>query len=100
MRTMAGGRRERRLFGRRTICEHGYIQAECGAAHPCIVVDISTGGARLQVNSKEFGATQFNLVVPGIDLTVLCKIVHQTTGQVGVKFLRSPRRLSWDATAR
>lgn len=95
MRNAGVRRPERRQFGRRQICERGHIETPDGRQRPCLVVDISDGGARIQLSGPEAAPAAFQLVLPGLDMKVACEVVHEVAGQLGLAFTRSPRRLTW-----
>lgn len=95
MRSAGERSSERRQFGRRQICERGHIETPDGRRRPCLVVDISDGGARVQLSGPEAAPEVFQLVLPSLDMTVACTVVRESGGALGVAFTRSPRRLTW-----
>ena len=77
---------ERRQFGRRQTFFHGVITGSGGCALPCIVRDLSAGGARIQVEMATWLPSRFRLVIEGT-LRSDCQIVHRSNDAVGVRFL-------------
>ncbi len=81
-----GGSRSRMLKG-------GFI-AFSGrhATMPCVVRDISDGGARLQVAQGAAVPDTFELIVELDGLEAQCVVVWRKQHEVGVGFLEAPRR--------
>ena len=86
---------ERRAFGRRTTFKRAVIKAADQSEISCVIVDISEGGARIELESPKLAPERFDLVVRSEDFAVKCEIVHRRSTTVGVRFIASPRRLSW-----
>jgi PilZ domain len=84
---------ERRKFGRRTVLKPALCIASDGGLTECTVVDQSDGGARVQLKSGE-PSLEFTLFIPEDDFAVRCIIVHRREGQIGVKYLRLPTRIT------
>ncbi|MEQ1714586.1 MAG: PilZ domain-containing protein [Hyphomicrobium sp.] len=85
---------DRRQFGRRAVLKHAFIvQGE--ERTKCIVVDISDGGARIKLEKPEDVPENIALEIPEDDFVVHCQVVHIQSGSIGVKYIRSPMRISW-----
>jgi PilZ domain len=87
--------REKRRFGRRKVFKRAAFEADDGVALPCIVVDVSQGGARIQFRDGVEVPGIFLLIIEEDDLCIACQVAHRKTNSCGVKFVGSPRRLSW-----
>lgn len=91
--------RERRRFGRRSTFKAAVIVDRRDRQSPihikCFVVDISDGGARLQLDELQAVPQCLELIIEADDFSVQCEIAWRSENQVGVQFIRSPRRLSW-----
>lgn len=86
---------EKRKFGRRAVFKPAtVIIGDCERVS-AIVTDISEGGARIRIADVDRTLTNFLLEIPGDDFVVQCEVVHLLSGTVGVRFLGSPKRLSW-----
>jgi hypothetical protein len=100
---MTGDGRERRRFGRRSTFKMAVIVDGRDRQSPiriqCIVVDISDGGARLQLDGFQAVPQYLELIIEADDFSVQCEIAWSLENQMGVKFIRSPRRLSWTSTS-
>ena len=77
---------ERRHFGRRQTCVHGIISARGRSAIPCVMRDVSEGGALLEVDRPEWLPSRFRLIVEANGFNVECEIAHRTDNAVGVRF--------------
>lgn len=84
---------DRRRFGRRNTFKVATMQTATGKAQ-CVVVNLSTGGALLQLRSECAPLETFELHIEEDDILVMCRVVHCTDSNVGVEFIRSPRRAS------
>lgn len=87
--------REKRRFGRRKIFKRAAFEPQDGVRLPCIMVDISQGGARIQFPEGTEVPGIFVLIIEEDDLCVACHVLHREGNRCGVKFAGSPRRLSW-----
>lgn len=92
--------RERREFGRRNVCKQAVAILEDGTRIPGVVVDISVGGARIQVKDVTLLQPILLIEIPDDDFVVKCEVVHYLENAVGLRFLQSPRRLSWSQKSR
>jgi len=86
---------ERRHFGRRATFKRALLRYSDGRQEPCIVVDISEGGARLTVKDAATIREAFDLVMVEDDFAAWCTVAHRTSNSIGVRFARAPRKLSW-----
>lgn len=86
---------EKRKFGRRAVFKPAtVIIGDCERVS-AIVTDISEGGARIRIADVDRTLTNLLLEIPGDDFVVQCEVVHRMSETVGVRFLGSPKRLSW-----
>jgi hypothetical protein len=97
--TMSGNQKiapavDRRGFGRRNTFKSATILTTIGDTAQCVVVNLSVGGALLRLRSNLGSLDTFELHIEEDDILVLCRVVHRTDGNVGVQFIRSPRRAS------
>lgn len=92
---MGGDHHERRKFGRRSVFKHAVVVQREGERIPGVVVDISEGGARFQTQDVSRLDKKLILEIPSDDFVVKCEVVHVLENSVGLKFVESPRRLSW-----
>jgi hypothetical protein len=90
---------DRREFGRRATFKRAKICFPADIEHDCIVIDLSDGGARVRLLGTVEPPATFDLKIPGDDFIVTCEVAHRTDQSVGVKFVRSPRRLSWQKSS-
>src|SRR2546430_3799339 len=79
---------ERRQSGRRQTFFHGMITGTGRRALPCIVRDLSAGGAKIQLEMATWLPSRFRLVMEGT-LRSDCQIVHRSNDAVSVRFLTS-----------
>lgn len=84
----APGRTDRRQFGRRQESAHGWIIVEGRPRYPCLVRDISAGGARLEVDQPSWLPFRFRLICESQRLDTDCEIRHQQQMSVGVMFVK------------
>lgn len=92
--------RERREFGRRNVCKQAVAVLEDGTRIPGVVVDISVGGARIQVKDVTLLQPIFLIEIPDDDFVVKCEVVYYLENAAGLRFLESPSRLSWAQKSR
>lgn len=85
---------DRRSFGRRNTFKSATILTPTGDKVHCVVVNLSAGGALLRLRSELSSLETFELHIEVDDILVLCRVIHHTDGNVGVQFMRSPRRAS------
>ncbi|CFX12154.1 Type IV pilus assembly PilZ (modular protein) [Candidatus Filomicrobium marinum] len=91
----AGRSAERRRFGRRSTLKRATIVTEDGVQTACFVVDISDNGARLKLGNPSSVPDRFGLMIEADDFSVRCAVVRREDAHLGIKFVGSPRRLSW-----
>ena len=91
---------EKRKFGRRAVFKPATVIIGDCERITAIVTDISEGGARIRITDIDRTLTNFLLEIPGDDFVVHCEVVHRLSGTVGVRFLGSPKRLSWQRNDR
>ena len=77
---------ERRQFGRRQTRMHAFIVARGRPAVPCVVRDISAGGALLEVNHPSWLPSRFRVVIEPIQFEADCEVMRRTAEAVGVRF--------------
>lgn len=80
-------RAERRQFGRRQTYAHGIISARGRPDIPCIMRDVSDGGALLDVAYPQWLPSRFRLTVELSGFQSDCEIVRRMENSVGVRFL-------------
>lgn len=78
---------ERRQFGRRRTQMHGWIRVPGRPALPCVVHDISEGGARLEMSDTNGLPFRFRLQIDADGFETDCEIKHQTPTSIGVGFV-------------
>jgi hypothetical protein len=81
---------ERRQFGRRQTCLHGMIVARGRPREPCVMRNISSGGALLEVGRPFLLPHRFRLHIEVNGLDVECEIAHRDENVVGVRFIGAP----------
>lgn len=77
---------EKRAFGRRRTCVHGFIHATGRAPLPCIVRNISAQGALLELDFPERLPSYFTLQIEVDRFSAECEIRHKTAHGAGVFF--------------
>ena len=80
------GSRDRRQFGRRRTQLHGFIVCVGRAPIPCLVRNISEGGALLEVDRQVRITSYFQLAIEADGFEADCEIRHQTEHGIGVYF--------------
>jgi hypothetical protein len=85
----------RRAFGRRNCLKSGRIVLTSGCEIPCLIVNISEGGALLQLKGGACDHDAFSLILEEDNIIVLCEVAHRTNGRIGVRYVRMPRRLGF-----
>jgi hypothetical protein len=78
---------ERRQFGRRQTYVHARIHARGRPSVPCIMRDVSEGGALLQVEHPQWLPSRFRLRFEADGTEADCEVVRRTEDAVGVRFL-------------
>lgn len=96
---MSGSVVEKRKFGRRAAFKPAVIIQGDGERISGFVVDISEGGARFRTPDVARIKKVLTLEIPGDDFVVQCEVVHYLDDAVGVRYVGSPKRLSWQQSA-
>ena len=78
---------ERRQFGRRQTYVHARIHARGRPSVPCIMRDVSEGGALLLVDHPQWLPSRFRLKIEADGTEVECEVVRRIEDAVGVRFL-------------
>ena len=78
---------ERRQFGRRHTQDRGWISLPGRPALPCIVRNISDGGALLVFDRPEHLPFGFRMSIEGQDKIYGCEVRHHYGERVGVAFV-------------
>jgi hypothetical protein len=78
---------ERRQFGRRTTCLHGWIQIEGRPRINCLVRNASEGGALLECQVPKIIPFRFGLVIDCKGFEATCEARHHTENWMGVRFV-------------
>lgn len=79
-------RPDQRRFGRRRALIHAFIVNKNGHRVPCIVRNISTGGALLEVRDPRQVPTKLTLLIEADSFEADCDIRHRTAHGVGIYF--------------
>ena len=79
---------ERRQFGRRQTCLHGWVVVEGRQRLPCLVRNVSEGGALLECSAPKLMPYRFSLVIDCKGFQAWCEIRHQADQWIGVRFVR------------
>jgi hypothetical protein len=82
---------ERRQFGRRKTYVHGIVSARGRPSAPCIMRDVSEGGALLEVFHPRWFPSRFRLIIQATGFETECEIVHRTDTALGVRFMTPVR---------
>ena len=77
---------DNRKFGRRRALIHAFIVNKYGHRIPCIVRNISVGGALLEVEEPKQVPNRFRLVIDADSFEADCDIRHRTAHGVGIYF--------------
>ena len=75
---------DRREFGRRECALPGQIAIPLRQALPCMLLNVSRGGALLEVDKFEFVPSRFKLKVGNFESD--CHVRHREGRHVGVEF--------------
>jgi hypothetical protein len=82
-----GSPAERRQFGRRRTCLHAVIVPRGRPGEPCLIRDISLGGALLEVSKPLLLPHRFRLHIEANGLDLECEIARRSDNAVGVRFV-------------
>lgn len=91
---------EKRKFGRRAVFKPAVIVTDDGRKIAGSVIDISEGGARFQTADPTLIPRVFMLEIAVDDFCVRSEVVHRLAEAVGIKFIASPRKISWGPAGR
>jgi hypothetical protein len=84
---------DQRRSGRPRMSRAATIQVpELGDDKPCLLVDVSAHGARLQTSSSVGLVREIYLTVPSLDLIVTCQVIWVSEGEIGVRFVEEDSR--------
>jgi hypothetical protein len=86
---------ERRLFGRRELAIHAWVQVG-RRREACLIRNISEQGALIEFESMAPRANQMRLIVDFEDFEVDCDVRHRTENAIGLYF--RPRKVELPAT--
>jgi hypothetical protein len=85
--TRATSPSEQRGFGRRATLMHALARIPNRSPEPCIVRDISDGGARLEFAAGFEPPATFRLVIEPKGIDSMCEVRYRSANVVGVRFL-------------
>ena len=77
---------DRRSFGRRTAMWHAWVITGTKQRFPCRVVNISSGGALLELEVTPALPPRFDLALEGTDIVIKCDVRHRGEHGIGVSF--------------
>ena len=78
---------ERRQFGRRTTCLHGWVVIEGRPRINCLVRNVSEGGALLECHAPKMIPFRFGLIIECKGFEAICEARHHTPEWMGVRFV-------------
>jgi hypothetical protein len=78
---------DRREFGRRATCWHGWIVAPNRQKIACLVRNIAASGARLELEVPPWLPWNFKLVVDAYKLEFECEVKYRRPDAIGVFFV-------------
>ncbi len=85
---------DRRKFGRKPCHVKALIKAAKIDAIPCLVLDYSEGGARLELASAVKLPSHFDLCFDELNLSIPCELRHMFGRTAGIQFTDHPGRRS------
>jgi hypothetical protein len=88
--------REQRQFGRRQTCLHGWISVQGRPRLPCIVRNISLGGALLELDRPSWLPFNFQLTIESTRYVTMCEVRHHSPRHVGVRFMTAVEHAALD----
>lgn len=91
---------EKRQFGRRQSSAHGWIKVRGRPAIPCLVKNVSSGGAMLELFGPEVLPHRFRIVIDSEGIDSDCEMRHQNGNEIGIELVRYGSRLSATAPGR
>ena len=78
---------EQRQFGRRQTNLHAWISVPGRPKLPCVVRNISVGGALLELDRPSWLPFNFQLTIEATRFVTMCEVRHHSQGHVGVRFM-------------
>jgi hypothetical protein len=87
---------EQRQFGRRQTYMHAWISVQGRPRLPCIVRNISLGGALLELDRPSWLPFNFQLTIDSVKHVTWCEVRHHSANQVGVRFLSAVEQAALD----
>lgn len=87
---------EKRQFGRRQTYMHAWISVQGRPRLPCIVRDISLGGALLELDRPSWLPFNFQLTIESAKYATWCEVRHHSVSQVGVRFMSAVEQAALD----
>jgi hypothetical protein len=92
---LAKSEEDQRRAPRRRVLKSGTVAYnERHTTLPCSVRDISTTGARVQVEGSICAPDTFDLLIPLDGLEASCEVVWRNGQEVGVRFITAPRMVA------
>lgn len=82
---------ERRQFGRRKTCIHGWVAVDGRVKLPCLVRNVSKGGALLEFDVPKNLPFTFKLVIDSKGFEARCETRHKGPTWMGVEFVQVER---------
>lgn len=79
---------ERRQFGRRRTQLHAWVRVPGRPQYPCIVRDLSEGGAKLEFDDTSWLPARFHLTIDADGFESDCEVRHQDATHAGVEFVK------------
>jgi hypothetical protein len=77
---------ERRQFGRRRTVWHAWVKVAGRDREPCVVRNISEGGALLEFEGAVPAAGRLILIIDTLDFELPCHVRHRSQTGLGVNF--------------
>jgi hypothetical protein len=65
---------------------HAIISSRGRPPVPCVVRDVSEGGALMDVSHPELLPSRFRLIIEATGFEADCEIIHRAEGAIGVRF--------------
>ena len=87
---------ERRQFGRRKTNLHAWISVQRRPKLSCTVLDLSVGGALLQLQKPSWVPYNFVLTIETTRFVTWCEVRHSRADAVGVRFLSAVESAALD----
>ena len=79
---------DRRQFGRRKTCLHGWVSIDGRPKIACLVRNVSEGGALLEFDVPKVMPFRFKLVIDCKGFEAWCEQRHSSDSWMGVQFVR------------